>query len=182
MSRRSEAVKKWRKNSKERIIEAMGGKCIICGYNKCTASLSLHHLDPNKKELSFGAIRANPRAWQKIVKELRKCILVCNNCHGEIHWGLTTIPENFLTFNEEFSEYRELKKEKIHPCPVCGKDALYHNKYCSLNCSGKDRWRVDWNSINLEEEIKNRTMVSIAEQLGCSDNSVRKRLKKLGLK
>jgi len=182
MSKRSQAVKDWRKRSKERIIEAMGGKCVICDYNKCNSSLALHHLEPSKKEFSFGTIRANPKAWKKIVEELRKCILVCNNCHGEIHEGITKISENVTRFNEEFSEYRQLRKEMTHPCIGCGEDALYHNKYCSLVCSGKHHGKINWNSINLENEIKNRSMCSIAEQLGCSDNAVRKRLIKLGLK
>jgi len=33
MSKKSEHVKNWRKNCKERIIQAMGGKCCVCGYD-----------------------------------------------------------------------------------------------------------------------------------------------------
>jgi len=85
MSSRSEAVKKWRRNTKERIITAMGGKCACCGYNKCHDAMDLHHLNPNEKEFSFAAIRANPKNWDSIVQELRKCVLLCNRCHREIH-------------------------------------------------------------------------------------------------
>lgn len=27
--------------------------------------------------------------WSRVLEELKKCILVCANCHGEIHTGLT---------------------------------------------------------------------------------------------
>jgi len=108
MSRRAEAVKLWRKNSKIRIVNSMGGECVVCGYKKCNKALALHHLNPSKKEISFGNIRANPRSWIKIVKELRKCILVCNNCHAEIHEGITEIPKNAKRFDESYLNYKDI--------------------------------------------------------------------------
>lgn len=182
MSESSEKVKRWRKNSKNRIVEAMGGECVICGYNKCTTALALHHLDPSKKEIGFGAIRANPQSWNKIVEELRKCILVCSNCHAEIHEGITEIPKNVKMFNEEFSQYRVIKKDTYHSCPVCGNKTNIINKYCSLNCAGKSSWRVDWNKIDLQKELQTKSIVKLSEELGCSDGAIHKRLRKLGLK
>ena len=61
----AEAVKKWRRETKKRMIDSMGGECQLCGYNKCQEALELHHINPDEKELSFGAIRANPKAWLK---------------------------------------------------------------------------------------------------------------------
>lgn len=112
MSIQSERVKAWRKHSKERIIEAMGGKCCICGYNKCSSALALHHLDPSQKDISFGAIRANPISWLKIVEELRKCVLVCHNCHSEVHKDMATVPADAPKFNEDFVDYKKVEKEK----------------------------------------------------------------------
>lgn len=105
MSKQSEKVKRWRKRCKERIIEAMGGSCCCCGYNKCMWALALHHLNPDEKEMTLSSIRANPKNWNIIVKELRKCILVCHNCHSEIHAGERLIPDNVYKFNESFIEY-----------------------------------------------------------------------------
>ena len=99
----SQKVKDWRIRTKARIIEAMGGKCNICGYNKCNGALELHHIDPSAKQFSFGGIRANPTAWNNIVNELKKCILLCANCHREVESGITTLPEQFDTFNEAYS-------------------------------------------------------------------------------
>ena len=46
----AEKVKRWRSNTKQKIVEAMGGKCQICGYNRCLAGLALHHKDPKQKD------------------------------------------------------------------------------------------------------------------------------------
>jgi len=71
---------------KERLIKHKGGKCCICGYDKCATSLSFHHIDPKEKSFGIGDRRSAP--LKEILKELEKTILVCNNCHGEVHAGL----------------------------------------------------------------------------------------------
>ncbi len=72
----AEKVKKWRKNVKSKIVASLGGECICCGYNKCYDALELHHINPENKDFSFGSIRANPKSWNKIVNEIKKCLLV----------------------------------------------------------------------------------------------------------
>ena len=74
--------KEYRKNVKLKCIEYLGGKCVICGYDKCTRSLDFHHLDPNEKEFT---ISGGSKSFNFLKAELDKCILVCRNCHGEIH-------------------------------------------------------------------------------------------------
>ena len=135
----SERVKAWRKRSKERIVEAMGGECVCCGYSRCIASLALHHLDPREKEVGFGAIRANPRSWLRIVEELRKCVLVCHNCHSEIHAEILELPHNVTRFDESYSDYREV--EKLQPCIICGKEKPSRNKTCSVACSRSEKFK-----------------------------------------
>ena len=81
-------VRERRHKIKEEAILSKGGKCVMCGYNKCHTSMDFHHLDKNKKE--FG-ISGNNTSKNKLFKELEKCILVCKNCHGEIESGLKTI-------------------------------------------------------------------------------------------
>ena len=182
MSIQSDKVKKWRRNCKEKIVQAMGGACCICGYNRSNNALALHHLDPSKKDFGLGAIRANPTKWIKIVEELRKCILVCNNCHSEIHEGLTEVPSNAPRFNEEFANYEKVEKESekyLTPCPVCGTLKSLSLKYCSRECSAKSKYKVDWDQIDLVKELKNKSIVQLAEDLGCSDAAIHKRLKRL---
>lgn len=74
-----------RKKTKAKAIEYLGGKCCLCGYNKCSASLDFHHVDPSTKEFGIGA-KGLTRSWEKTKIELDKCILVCKNCHGELHY------------------------------------------------------------------------------------------------
>jgi hypothetical protein len=108
----SDRVKAWRHRSKERMVESMGGKCQCCGYNTCKEALAFHHIDPSQKELAFGSLRANPKTWNKVVEELKKCILVCHNCHSEIHAGLRKLPETFTEFNESFTDYNKIILEQ----------------------------------------------------------------------
>lgn len=83
----------------------MGGACCLCGYNRCLRALSAHHLDPSQKDFNIGQAKANPKSWSKIVSELRKCVLLCKNCHDEVHDGIVVLPDNAFRFDETFTEY-----------------------------------------------------------------------------
>ena len=82
----ADRVCKTRRKNVALIKEEAGGKCCICGYNKCIAALDFHHLDPNSKE---GGVIGTTASLEKQREEAKKCILVCANCHREIHAGLT---------------------------------------------------------------------------------------------
>lgn len=81
------AVKKRRKYLKERAVEYKGGKCVLCGYHKCIDALDFHHLDEGKKVFGLSQ-RGITRSWTRVKTELDKCIIVCANCHREIHAGV----------------------------------------------------------------------------------------------
>jgi len=84
------AVKNRRKTIKGKLVEYKGGRCIICGYCKSNDALDLHHLNPKTK--SFGISSGGlTRSWEKVKIEADKCILVCANCHREIHSGITEV-------------------------------------------------------------------------------------------
>lgn len=63
----------------------------MCGYKKCTRALVFHHLDPKKKEFGLSE-RGLTRSWEKIKLEIDKCVLLCANCHMEIHDGISQLP------------------------------------------------------------------------------------------
>ena len=77
-------VKKRRVNLKQKSIEKMGGKCSICGYSKCLNALQFHHTNPSVKNFNISS-NIGRYALQSIQNELKKCIVVCANCHFEIH-------------------------------------------------------------------------------------------------
>ena len=79
-----ENVQKRRRKIKEMSIEYKGGRCEKCGYDKCNGALEFHHLDPEQKDFGIGN-KGYTRSWEKIKSELDKCIMVCANCHREIH-------------------------------------------------------------------------------------------------
>lgn len=82
-----QAVSKRRTQLKQRAIEYKGGSCVYCNYNKCASALEFHHTDPSQKD--FGISKSGiTRSWSTVQDELDKCILVCSNCHKEIHAGL----------------------------------------------------------------------------------------------
>ena len=74
-----------RQQLKRKSVDFMGGSCKVCGYSKSISAMVFHHLDPSKKEFTLGS---NCRSWDKTVLELRKCVLLCNRCHSEVHDGL----------------------------------------------------------------------------------------------
>jgi len=76
------AVNKHRHEIKKALVKYKGGKCEKCGYNKCIAALTFHHKNPKEKEFTIGG---RNYAWDRMVREVNKCILVCHNCHAEIH-------------------------------------------------------------------------------------------------
>jgi hypothetical protein len=82
-----QAVAKRRRKIRQMAIEYLGGKCINCGYSRCSAALDFHHLNEEGKH--FGLSQDGmTRSWEKTKQELQKCIIVCANCHREIHAGI----------------------------------------------------------------------------------------------
>lgn len=86
------AVAKRRKKLKELVVEYKGGVCAICGYKKFIGAFDLHHKGDSQKKFGLSADGLT-RSWERTKKEAEKCILVCANCHREIHGGYTQLPK-----------------------------------------------------------------------------------------
>lgn len=87
------AAAKRRKQLRRMAVEYKGGRCQVCGYDKCPRALEFHHLEPLAK--SFGlSERGMTRSWDKTRAEADKCVLVCANCHREIEAGLVKVSYN----------------------------------------------------------------------------------------
>lgn len=78
---------------KYKMVEYKGGCCSRCGYKKSISALEFHHLDPSKKDFTLSHSRCT-KFDDRIKNELDKCIMVCANCHREIHEKLVT-PDGF---------------------------------------------------------------------------------------
>lgn len=76
-------IMRQRHELKRRAVAYKGGKCEVCGYNKCIEALVFHHRNPSEKEFHLGV--GTVFAWEKIRNEVDKCMLLCCNCHTEVH-------------------------------------------------------------------------------------------------
>tara|TARA_B100000315_G_C14495395_1_gene549697 strand:- start:102 stop:581 length:480 start_codon:yes stop_codon:yes gene_type:complete len=70
---------------KKEILSVFGGKCIKCGYKKCIAALEFHHGKSDKENNVKDMIKNYSK--EKALKEAKKCIILCANCHRELHYG-----------------------------------------------------------------------------------------------
>ena len=105
-----------RRKLKQKLVEYKGGKCEICGYDKCIDALEFHHLNPSEKE--FTICSGDYKSFEKAKKEADKCILVCANCHREIH------------FQENLEKDRERKeKEKSMMIEIMNNREKYINEF-----------------------------------------------------
>jgi len=73
---------------KQHLVNTFGGRCQLCGYKSCLGALSFHHRDPSKKDFNISRYRRKDIENYIFLRELEKCIMVCANCHAEIHSGM----------------------------------------------------------------------------------------------
>jgi predicted HNH restriction endonuclease len=108
------AVQRRREKVRLMAIDHKGGRCQICGYSRCVEALEFHHPDPTKKDFGISK-KGYTRSWEKVKQEVHKCILLCANCHREIHAGMLQLPQ--ATVVEKLGEFmgnllqRELERQ-----------------------------------------------------------------------
>lgn len=173
----SKATSDFRRRRKENLVQVCGDKCALCGYHKTMRALEFHHLDENQKLYGVGA-SGTCHSLEADLAEIKKCILVCANCHREIHDGFYSTDElvSKQFFDEEFVKELFLQKEKKqYFCKQCGKalnsigvTGLCENCYKNSNKSN----RPDRETLKLL--IRTKPFTKIGEQFQVSDNAIRK--------
>jgi transcriptional regulator of aromatic amino acid metabolism len=169
-------------------------------------ALDFHHVDPSGKDLNVSAIKNT--AFEKIIPELDKCILVCSNCHREIHY-LLKLNDDYessinLENNREKIHYRyadnfDIDKELLEKLVVykstrdIADDLGVSNRAvlkkrddfgikAPMNKQGKTQQKkFDISKEELEQLVWERSTESIARELGVSGNAITKRCKQLGI-
>jgi hypothetical protein len=81
-------VAKRRDRNRRKIVKYKGGKCVVCGYSKCSRALVFHHMDSKNKYDNISAMISHNRSLKTIMMEADKCILICNRCHEEHNDGM----------------------------------------------------------------------------------------------
>jgi len=83
MSKKHFVNNKIRRKRKEKLVKMLGGCCSKCGYKKSLAALSFHHINPKDKLFDLSKSGSILHSWEEVLKEAKKCILLCLNCHAE---------------------------------------------------------------------------------------------------
>jgi hypothetical protein len=164
------------KDRKKKAVELLGGKCQICGYDKNYAALDFHHVDPKDKEYSWQKLKI--KSWKKILKELKKCVCLCGNCHREIHYPGCT----FDKYQSNDNNRLNLKPiQSTGKCQHCNKD-VFGTIYCSTKCANYSRRKVKRpKKQTLKKLIDTSNYCEIGRKYSVSDNAVRKWAKNYGL-
>jgi transposase-like protein len=92
---RKERVARRRNEVKNELVRMAGGRCLLCGYDRCLGALQFHHVDRNAK--AFGlSYKGHTKSFEKLLEEARKCVPLCANCHCEVERGMATVPPGAL--------------------------------------------------------------------------------------
>lgn len=59
--------------------------CAVCGYNKCAEALIFHHINDKDKEFDISRVTRSGGNLEKMKEEIKKCVILCSNCHAELH-------------------------------------------------------------------------------------------------
>ena len=78
------AMNKLRRERLTTLMRRRGCRCKKCGYNRCTAALEFHHRNPKRKLFNVN-MSTMTKGWKRILAEVKKCDLLCANCHRETH-------------------------------------------------------------------------------------------------
>ena len=168
MKCKSDYVKDSQRRKKQFAVDMFGGKCQMCGYNKCINALEFHHVEKNHKEEKPSYIIMR-WSWKRALEELKKCILICSNCHREIHYTERNVEYEKLMI-------RPLLDLECENCHTVFQSSQPKSKYCSQICNhiGEKKVKNRPTVEELQKLINSITMVKIGKIYGVSDNAVRK--------
>lgn len=173
-------IKERRAFLKIKAVEKMGGQCCRCGYDKSMGALEFHHLDSDKKEATISTLIKGSQCWNKLQKELDKCILLCANCHREEHCkdGLTQV--DFKFDHEELLNERKRRWEiynSEYSCKQCKNKFTSKRKklFCSDECFRLYNRKVKVRPSNGELSVllESESFVNVGKRFGVSDNTIR---------
>ncbi len=70
--------------------------------------LAFHHLDPSAKVIEVA--KMDTHSYERIIKEMNKCVVLCRNCHADVHHGTSVVDASLLCeVNLEDFSFDELK-------------------------------------------------------------------------
>lgn len=185
--------KYWREQIKARGVQALGGKCAICGGVFEDCCYDYHHLDASQKDFTISNVNTNgARSWLKVRDEIKKCALLCAVCHRRLHAGYVTLDNTINYFNDDYYEWDLCDAKQVDSstgkpipsrsriCPICGGEKSPNAEKCE-KCAKTHEPRFEVTREQLKELIYTTPFTRIGEQFGVTDNAIRKRCIAYGL-
>lgn len=177
---------------KRRLVELMGGKCEICGYNKCLRNLCFHHIAEAEKTFDI-ASNLTTQTGANILNEVTQTVLLCCLCHGETHDGMHSdkvklwkdslgdrrdefqreinLSEaergyGYLNRKNKYNVSRELFKKECANCENIFETKIANAKYCSVKCSslGQRKFKNRPSKVELEKLILEMPVTDIGKK------------------
>lgn len=145
--------------------------CSTCGYDKNICALDFHHVDPSEKEFTISARKSNS-INDSLKKELDKCIVLCANCHRELH-----------SLEEGYFKANDLRIREQYYCIDCDKECSHNSKRC-YNCYNKNKInksKCPARNVLLEDLKTLKYFTKIGNKYNVSDNCIRKWCTKLNI-
>jgi len=143
----------------KKVTVFLGGKCAICGLETDHFEVyECHHENPTEKDYKISSLLC--KDWDSIVvPELRKCILLCANCHKSLTSKIARSKTNRSSSQKRSDNRTDIHKQKCveyigNKCQICGLITEDYTKYdfhhvdssTKEACIGNLRSK-DWNSI-----------------------------------
>lgn len=165
-------------NRKITLINMFGGCCQSCGYKKCLRALTFHHNDRKTKKFVVNHSTLQSKNWELILNEVKKCSLLCSNCHIEFHSN----EDNTYTFDETDLKEYQIRSKKLEPvssyCKTCNKEYIQttnQSKYCSIKCGSISHRKVNRPTKEiLLNQISELGYKGTGRLYSVTDNTIRK--------
>ena len=135
---KAEQTAKRRNLIKQQCYEYLGNKCSCCG--KIQKVYDFHHI--KEKEYSINEGLNKKYSFEKLKSELDKCILLCGNCHAELHYE-----ENIKINKLQISLLNKINRHKLKEECI-----QYLGGKCSLCSYDKCKDALVFHHINPEEK------------------------------
>jgi predicted nucleic acid-binding Zn ribbon protein len=168
------------------LIDRLGGCCQQCGYDNNVAALAFHHKNPDEKERRLTSREMSNGTLEDIVIEADKCILLCHNCHTELHNPDCELEQyrNKVAAHKQ-THRKSPSQAEVKTCLWCEGSYTGSNAYfCCRDC--RTAYRLDQSScpdgdelLQLKKELS--TWKAVAEHYGVNTKTIRSWRKRLGL-
>lgn len=163
-----------KRDRKIKAINLMGGKCQKCGYDKYIEAMDFHHIKGKDKEFIGAGIQT--KNWSKVVKELKKCVLLCCRCHREEH----NSKDHSMNTKSHSDAMLNMDIKPTGKCPVCNTD-VYGTKLCSEVCRIANRLAKRPSKTDLINDMISMNKSEIGRKYEVSNVTVSKWIKAFGL-